>query len=313
MLSELLISHSSRGVWKSCERKFEFRKILDAITTANDASTASEAGKCLHIGMQTWMTTQDVDAAVAAMMWDYPIQFETNPMSTRSLQACYATLIAMIQHVQFGQYELAYITVDGKAVPMVEVPFLINILNFSLSDTANIPVRYRGYIDIVLYDRHNDAYVVVDIKTHRNDKVQDLSPLYNYDDQCLPYALVLQSVLNKPIRNLTVKYLSVFIDTLNPVPKIYTFEKNQESMHDWASGLLYDLNGMKTCFNLGWFPRRGGACLTYGSNLCKFYDICHLRAANDVQSAVEMLRPSTVRVDDFQPWITVDLELKAAI
>lgn len=311
MTTELLISHSSRGTWRSCERRFQFIKLLGAQTVGNDASTASGAGQALHVGFQSWLAYKDIDRAVYDMMLAYPIQFETNPMADRSLEACYATLLAMVQHINFGRYELAWIDIAGEHRPMVEVPFIINLLNFSLSDTAQIPVRYRGYIDIVLYDRQDDVYIVVDIKSHRNNRLSDMTPVYHYDDQCLPYALVLERLLNRPINNLTVKYLSVYIDHLNPVPRMYQFEKNAESMRDWAQGLLYDLQQMKTCYRLDWFPRRGSACVSYGAQVCKFYEICGYRGPEQA-AAVEALKPAEIKPDDFQAWISVDLDLRSA-
>lgn len=221
-INSLRLSESSRNVLRSCPRKLEFRKFY--MHSRRDESLPAGAGTALHAAYQNWLVHKDFELACWQLLLHYPFKFEHNPMKDRSVQACYATLKAMTEFSQYGQYELAYINVNGENRPGIEVPFQINIANFSLDDSRFVPVTYVGFIDVVFYDIITGDFVVLDIKTHRNN-MDDITAVYKFQDQCLPYAMVLERALNHPIDMLDVRYMSCYIDTLEPQIRDYSFIK----------------------------------------------------------------------------------------
>ena len=304
-IDSLRLSHSSRKMGQSCWRKLEFRKFH--MNSNRQESLAGNVGNALHEGYQTWLLTKDKEQAAFDFMLKYPYKYEKSINDYRSLEACYSTLLALMESQVLAQYELAYIEIDGKPQPCIEVPFQINIADFSLSDDEDVPVTYIGFMDLILYDNFNDVYIVVDIKTTRLT-TDDMTPIYRFDEQCIPYAIVLERLLGRELNGLTVKYLSAYIDILEPKIRPYEFQKSQEDIHDWMRGFVIDLQMIKTFYQLGWFPRNSGACWAW-NKCCQFYNECQSRDEPVVDAMLEFSKKpeSTGRDEEFKPWVTLDL------
>lgn len=287
MTKRLYISHSSRGLLSACDRKFEFRKFYDL--PGSDPSLASEMGHALHTGFQHYIVNRDQEAAIMAYMLRYPIQLCHNPMDTRSLEAGYATLMAMMEFVKFDHKEIAMVNcLDGIVRPAVEVPFEIELEGFSLSDEEDYPVSYTGYIDLMVYDTIEKEYETLDIKTTQNYKTVDYSPKYTYSEQCLPYGLVLEYMLGREINGFNTNYFVADIDILEPIMQYHPFHKSRADIEDWYRGLLVDLARIKMFYNMKWWPRSGGghSCMAYNKK-CSFFDICELREEDIIKLAIE--------------------------
>lgn len=303
-IDSLRLSHSSRKMGQSCWRKLEFRKFH--MNSNRTESLAGNVGNALHEGYQTWLLTGDKDKAVFEFMLRYPYKYEKSPSDFRSLEACYSTLLALMESQVLSGFELAYIEIDGVAQPCIEVPFQINIADFSLDDEVDTPVTYIGFMDLILYDRFNDVYIVVDIKTTRMT-TDDMTPIYRFDEQCIPYAIVLERLLGRELKGLTVKYLSAYIDILEPKIRPYQFEKNEQDIHDWMRGFLVDLQMIKTFYQLNWFPRNSNACFAW-NRTCQFYNECQTREDAAVDAMLEFGKKETTARDmEFTPWVTLDL------
>lgn len=308
-IDKLRISHSSMQMARSCWRKLEFRKFY--MSSAKDDSLAASVGNALHAGYQHWLQYRDKDAATWEFMCHYPYQFESGPNDYRSLEACYSTLIALMESHSLSQYELAYINLNGSEVACVEVPFQINIEGFSLSDIEHVPVEYIGFMDLILYDVLNDVYIVVDIKTTRMT-TKDMTPVYQFDEQCIPYAIVLERLLGKPIKHLSVKYLSAYIDILEPQVKLYPFEKDENDIQDWMRGMLIDLQLAKTFYQMNWFPRSSKSCFAWNKP-CTFFNMCQTRNEKTIEAFLDLEKKEDSRAIDFTPWVTLDLGFGSAM
>lgn len=307
-LEKLRISHSSHSTLQSCERKLEFRKFYPHATDI-ERDLPPEVGHALHTGYQSWLMDKDRDKAVLDMMFRYPIDLCADPNNYRSLEASYATLNTMIDSGIFMEYEIASIRCpDGIIRKAVEVPFQIDIKNFSLSDDRQVDVEYVGYIDLILFNRVLEEYIVADIKTTRlNEK--DYTPLYAFDTQCLPYALVLEAILGLSIKRLTASYLVAYVDLQKPRVLRYTFEKSEIDIRDWARTLYSDLLEIKKFYALGWFPRRPNSCYSFRKT-CQFFDICHTRNPAAITQWF-LMGKEPFSEKKFEPWFRVELELAA--
>lgn len=271
-------------------------------------SLAGNMGNALHAGYQSWLLHKDKELATFEYMLDYPYKYEKKISDPRSLEAGYSTLLALMESQVLAQYELAYIEIDGKPQPCIEVPFQINIADFSLSDDEDVPVSYIGFMDLILYDVFNDVYIVVDIKTTRMT-TDDMTPIYRFDEQCIPYAIVLERLLGRELNTLTVKYLSAYIDILEPKVRPYEFLKNEEDIDDWMRGFVIDLQMIKTFYQLNWFPRNSNACFAWNKP-CQFFNECQTRNETTVEGMLEFnKKPETDAGSrgEFKPWVTLDL------
>ena len=310
-LTELRISHSSMSSFRGCPRKLEFSK-FHLITRESDDLPAG-SGKALHAGYQMYLRTKDKDAAIAAMMLEYPIHLCSDDTNSWSLESCYNALMTMINSRFMMEYELAKIKcVDGVVREAIEVPFEIRIKGFSLDDTREIPVIYTGFIDAILYSYLDNSYHELDIKTHHRN-LKDMNGIYRFDDQCLPYAFVLDTVIGKHSNNLSVKYLSVFVDIVNATAQLYEFNRPHNEIEDWARGLMVDLQTIKMYYQLGWFRRQGNNCMNF-NRLCGYFRICQSRNIDNIRNFLKLtfnnLNTGKQRPIP-EPWVVVDLEMAA--
>lgn len=305
---KLRLSNSSLGLFHSCERKLEFRKFYE--NASRDDSVAGNVGTALHRGTQHFLEHRDQEAAIFEMMLSYPIGLADKfNEKQRTLEACYATQMKIFDYDKLYDYQLSKVVAnDGVTRVAVEVPFEINFKNFLL--LGKIPVSYIGYIDLLLYQIATQEHIVVDIKTHRNYQLEDRTAVYNFDPQCLPYAIVLEKMLGMPIEHLTVKYLDVFVDIREPKVSFYTFEKHKDMIQDWARSIYLDLKQIDLFLQMGWFPRRHTACVNFMKNVCRFYNACEYRDPEEVKLWMKQNQIPTAE-KPFVPWVELDLELVA--
>ena len=303
------MSYSTQNLFRGCPRKGEFRKFHISPEEEEDDNIAGPVGTAIHAGYQEYLKSGDDVRADFEMMMHYPFGKNADENHDRSVYAAHATLQALIGAPILANFEIAKINVGKEERAAIEVPFVFEIENFSLSDEESIPVTYVGKIDAVLFNRETQEFGVVDIKTHRRN-LKDLSGLYIYDDQCIPYALVLEKLLGKELTSLEVKYASCFVDLTNPSITLYPFLKGPKEIEDWGRSLVFQLQQLKMFYNIGWFPRNPGHCMSYNRK-CQFLDICHERDPLVVRKILlqgqENFEP---KPDHFkEPWVTMKLDL----
>lgn len=292
----LELSHSTLSNFHSCPRKLEFSKLF-GISTWRD-SGASLGGTAMHLAMGVYLETKDKDKAIFCFMLNYPTHLKQD-INKWSLISAYSTLITLFDWIDKQTHlELAKIG-DKNAV---EVPFLINILH---KIEGLMPVVYRGYIDFIFYNRLLDKYIVVDLK-NTTFNMEDFTPKYKFDPQCLPYGLVLNRALGLDIKELDVEYLVTKISLLEPTINPLEFTKTEQDIREWAQDLLVDLTAIKTYIQTQWFPRRVSGCVGYGRP-CGFYNICDSRKLKTINLMLKSMEQPDPR--EFEPWITLDLEI----
>ena len=308
-INELRMSYSSGNTLDSCPRKYEFSKFYEHANYQE--SLPGEVGHCLHEGYQHYMVHKNREQAIAAMMMRYPIHLNTNPSDFRSIEACYATMNKMLDSGLFLHYEIAKIKcLDGEIRPAIEVPFEITIKDYELPlpDGRKIPVRYVGFIDMILYDVMNDEFIVVDIKTTR-EYLKDYADVYMFDDQCLPYSLVLERILGHELDHLKHEYMIAYVDIAKPFTRKLEYRKTKADVEDWARGFYLKLKQLEFYASTGWFPRKGKSCVNF-KRVCGYKDLCGSRNYEALQKQILMGEKPAVK--EFPaPWISVDLELAA--
>lgn len=314
-LRHLILSHSTTSSYRSCARKLEFRKFFGTKQVELDEwgnpvdNHAADCGKCLHTGFQDYLVNLDEERAIYRMALEYPMRSEPmQPNDYRSLEACYATLMTMIRSPVVGRYELIQIAVKDKNGvvtnrPAVEVPYVIEFTNVPLS----IPVYHVGLIDAIFYDRVDDCYIVVDIKTHR-DNTTDLSLRYEFDEQTIPYGLILEHILGHKIEEFTVAYMSCFVDITEAKVGMYKFNKSKEHIKDWFIGQCVDIKHIAWYMENQWFPRatNGSTCMAFRKR-CGHAEVCTYRDPNTLSRIIEGNPRETFFHDGKEPWITVQI------
>jgi hypothetical protein len=306
-VERIVLSHSSRSSLRRCSRIFEFSKLYGDSEEKEEAF-AAEVGKALHAGSQEYFISKDEKKAVMKFLLSYPHELEFTKAENhynRSLEACYATLMELLRSPIFDRYELVYINTrfDDRR-PAIEVPFAIEITNSPFA----IPVWFVGFIDAILYDRVNDNYLVTDIKTTRV-RLTDYSMRYEFDEQTVPYGIILEHILGRKIEEFRVSYLSAFIDLTEPKVTMYPFIKTQAHIDDWYRGLCDDITRISKYYREEFFPRAtsGDTCLSF-NRACYFADYCTHRDPRIITRLLKNNLREELFHDGQQAWVEAKLE-----
>lgn len=277
----LTISYSSRGTLEGCKRRFELYKFYRQ-PAKRHTSPDMIAGTALHAGFQEYMVTSDKEAAQYAMMRAFDIANSPDPTHYRGLEACYATLENMMSNVNLLEYQIAEIRcLDGVTRPGIEVEFEIWLEGIEVNGR---PVVYIGYIDLTLFNVLTQSFAVTDIKSHRDNK-GDRTANYAWDDQCIPYSVVLQHIAGHPIDMFNIIYIDTYVDIIEPKTLIYRFQKGPSDMQDWFTGLYYDVKHIKEYAERSFFPRTGHGCKIYNSP-CQYLQLCGERDPKVIQGLI---------------------------
>lgn len=313
-VNALVLSHSSRSSFRRCTRLFEFGKLYGDQKRRDD-SFPGEVGNALHRGFQSYLTDKNYNKAMFKFMVAFPHELEfveTKNSYSRSLEACYATMQELIRSPIVDEYELVKIkTRFGDIRPAIEVPFAIEIINSPFS----IPVYFVGFIDAILFSRITEKYMVDDIKTTRMN-MQDMSSRYQFDEQTVPYGIILEQILGNKIDEFDISYLSAYIDLLEPRVQLYPFTKNSSHISDWYVGLCDDIGRMFGYYKNEFWPRatNGETCLSF-NRPCHFIDYCTFRDTDAISRMISgTIRPvDKLFHDDQQPWVMCQLDYKEVL
>lgn len=306
------VSYSSLSLLEGCPRKFEFNKMhLQIDRTENHAPGV---GTALHRAFQHYVVHKDEDAALMQLMLAYPFELEhEDTYGERSLEAAFATFMALKDSWDWGGYEIVEINcLDGVRRPAIEVPFQIDFAGFSLdgefnSDgTPRIPVAYRGFIDFFFYKKLADRFRAVDLKTHRR-KLKDLTAVWAFDDQVLPYGLVLEHTLGREIAAFDVEYLAAYVDLQTPKVVPYEFTKSRADVEDWFTKTMMQLNMLQQFVRNQWFPRQSHACTSW-NRTCQHFEVCQSRDPDIVAAYMNHVAAADQKPMEFVPWIQLTLE-----
>jgi len=283
-ITKLEVSNSSMNMFHSCERKFEFRKLF--ASSRHEEGYAAGVGTALHIGIQHFLEHGDFEAACFEMMLNYPIHFQKTTLDQRSLEACYASLHKACHFDKIGEYELAYFeNADGSVTAGTELAFTLRLQDYPFyADGRTIAIDYIGFIDLIMYNKMDDSYLVWDIKTTTKDT--DMSVQFAFDEQCLPYGLVLEALLGRDYtKGFEVAYWVLRINPTDPKNLYYSFMKTGEDVQEWVRKYLMGLADIKRYYNMGWFPRRGTACMSW-NRPCQFFDLCANRNGESLERLI---------------------------
>lgn len=303
-IPRLRLSYSSTRTLIACPRKFEFSKLFNLVRE-DDTGHAALIGHLLHETLAIFLRTRDESAALGYLCTRYPIDTfkQYSPNDARSLEACYGTALALFADPLFDRLELSQIEVPGRGiVEAVEVPFEIH-LDMRI---GMLPLSFIGYIDFICWDSHLQRHVILDLKTTRRN-VNHMRAKFKFDEQMLPYSLVLETVLGATFQHVDVTYLLTYIDLLSPHIEPLTYTKTAVDLREWAQSLYVLITELQLYYRHRWFPRRSDACATF--SVCQFSSYCESR---DSAWLGNYFRKTGMIADEreFEPWVSAHVELQ---
>lgn len=307
----LEVSDSSLSLLHSCPRKFEMRKMF--MSDRYENSLASSSGTALHASCQSYCAGKSKEQSIFNMLMEFPFEYDKGEMDVRSWQSCVhmAETAMEFWDTDMADWEIALIAdKDGNPIPAYEVPFALVIENFPFyADGRTITLKYIGYIDLILHNKVTGQYAVCDIKT----TVADLSKKvyeFTFADQCLPYGLVLETLLGQNIKQgFEVYYWMQYIHPIDATNQLLPFIKSHDDIQDWVVGFMEDVNTIKRSYNAGWFRRRGKSCYAW-NRPCTYFDLCDSRNTQSIAAFVKMenSRREPSGNQRVKPWIEIKLE-----
>lgn len=270
-------SYSQRQLLHGCSREFQIYKN----PTLGGGPTGIPNidfvfGHSVGTGIQTYLTTKSPQAALFAsfLAWNADLDLE-NPKKGKSSSLA---ILAVEKFIHWweqngGDWELAFF----RSKPATELTFFLDLEN---------GYYHAGHIDAVLRNRRTGKYMVLEIKTTAIRNVDEAQ--YGNSDQPLGYSLVLDSIvadMNKEqpdhaklTSSFEVLYL-VYSSTLRELLP-FPFTKSRSERAEWLQDLLLDHANISTYRKLGFFPKRGDNCWSFGGR-CTFYGTCDLRIYKD--------------------------------
>ena len=255
------LSHSTLDIVNTCERKFQLEKLLIS-DTSKDETADTVLGKAYGVGVASYLVDQDKEQALYKAWLEYWPELETDKKSinhcTHALERSFPALDKLLQ-----DYEVATLK-DGK--PAVELSFRINI---------NPQYYYVGYVDVVLRNKWDGVYVATDAKTTGLNLI-DLSPAYQNSGQVLSYSIVLDSIVGQELAHYGCGYFVAQLKKdFEVVVHPLIFRKTLLDRLNWFITLGMDIKRLELSEEIGFYPRRGSACLKYNRQ-CKFFGTCTL-------------------------------------
>lgn len=277
----LRVSYSSLNTFSSCPRKFEFSKLYDR--RARDFDTfAADVGTCLHQGYQNYLMYRDEDKALWAMLESYPYEgYWHQENDYRCVEACIVTLEAMIESDSMLEWRVAEIKKpDGEIVPAIEVPFELRLKGINLPDGRGIAIT--GFIDALLRNVMTDRFRTWDIKTHRRT-LKDATAKYKFDEQQVPYGIVLEHIQGNSVSEFEVCYLDTFVDLAAPAVEPYYFMKDSDAVQEWLMNTVLKCQQIQRFMEMNYFPRTSGGCMNFNKP-CFYLQPCELRDKDAIQA-----------------------------
>ena len=305
------ISHSSMTSFdQGCERRFEFSKLYEGV--GDNTDLPPQVGHAIHAGMADYAVNQDYNHAIGQMMLNYPIQLNTDPKNFRSLEACLPTLEKMMRSYAFTSYRVVEVKVNLENRAAIEVPFRFRLQGVYLNKHAldrkqefrPIPIYFDGVIDIIMINVLTGEIEVFDFKSHRRN-VSDASLLFEFDDQCIPYAIAIQHLLGLSIEEFKYNYIAGYIDLKEPKVQFLDYRKTAEDVQEWVAKLQTTIRNLQWYYYQRRFPRRHNSCTSWNKK-CPYFDYCKSRDTRYLAKIFSQNKEQRKRRD---PWMTIDLEL----
>ena len=268
------LSHSTLDLLHRCERLYQLKRLLRNVDAKSDdeGSEHLSFGHAFGAGVQTYLLTQDKEAALYAAWLAYWPQIETDKKNQPRVQALLAKAFIVLDSLLM-EYEV-------EKLEDIERGFMISIEE---------NYYYVGYIDAVLRNRFSGRYYVLECKS-TGLMLENLSALYCNSGQALGYSIALDRIAGQPLDDFGVIYLvgQMMKTPIEDRIKVLPFEKTYRDRLNWFISLGMDVEHLQRMKELNVYPQRGDACLKY-NKACPEFGTCGLTSLDFpyVESAEE--------------------------
>ena len=255
-------SYSSILSLHACPRLYQLEKLQAQKLIDYDSNVTFAYGHVVGEGIQTYLITRNLNAAIWAMFLMWHADFvDENEKQNKSFASATAAIMMFAELVEDGlldEYEVAYF--NGKAA--AELSFKITFPN----------TFYRGYVDLVLRHKITGEYLILELKTTSAKYVKHSQ--YKNSAQALGYSVVLDKIAPG-----TTSYGVLYLVQLTVVERFepMEFPKTYHQRAMWIRDMLWEdrkIIGLIEEFGqYGIWPMHGESCNRFGRD-CSFMDSC---------------------------------------
>jgi len=276
------LSYSRRSTLHTCARKFQLENALGFATRSDSVTFAY--GHAVAAGIQEYLHSGSLTQAKIAVTSAYTMPWSDlgtikEQRAKKSVWYALRSLTKFTQRIQqeiygelseLSQYELAYIQVDGKEVPAIELQFRVQLHDGFV---------YEGHIDLILRHRTTGEFVIVEIKTSGLNDPHEA--LFANSDQALSYSIVLDRLVQD---HEVVTYKVFYLIYASPKQDwiLMTFVKSAKKRFDWINNLVRDcelIEYYQSTSDEIPYPTNGSSCYEYFSP-CKYFGTCDMENEN---------------------------------
>ena len=273
------IFHSGLNTFGSCPRKWAFNKAIVNFSEDREAKTAADVGTAIHEGLQEYVISKDVDAALAKMALAHPIELNRGDNAAAySLEAATITLLHAIESGELDNFVLATFIKDGVRIPAVEIGFMVEI------EMEHIIIHLRGFIDLVVQSRASDQFMAIDIKTTTERGAESFDVKYKFDWQTTSYGIPLQGLLGIE-GSFDTGILGVGLSDRDPLVVFKPFRRKKADVEEYYYYLLDKCASIQRYWLAQRFPRDPKACLSFNKT-CYFFNSCDVSTVTEMQMLV---------------------------
>ena len=258
------LSYSALSLFHTCERKFQLERLLEGAPEKRDYP-ATVLGKAYGEGIATYLSTGCAELSLFATYMAYTPVIEDN---ARTETVALNLVTASIPQLDTLLLDWEVAIFNGK--PAVELSFCLEI---------DDKFYYVGYIDVVLRNKWNGKYAILENKT-TSLKLYDISCLYANSGQALGYSIVLDAIAGEENSEYEVIYCAAQLGSGNgyePKINILPFKKTLSDRLNWFITLQMDVNRLTEMLSINVFPMRGHNCMQY-MRPCQQFGTCQLHS-----------------------------------
>jgi hypothetical protein len=258
-------SYSQLQLLHSCPRKYQLsmhKAMSNSRTIEQTVNVDFTFGHAVGAGVQSYLLDADIVKASfnAFMAWRAPFTERVQ----KKKKSLWEAIIAIEKFAHWwsesglaDDWELAALP-SGK--PAIE-------LAFSLHSPDGF--KHYGHIDVVLKNKHNNSYAVLELKT---TGIGADEAMYANSNQATGYSLMLETIW-QGIPDYTVLYC-VF-STSKGEWTLMPFDKTMTQRAEWIKDLMLDHSAISTYEELGFYPKRGESCYSF-MRRCEFFGACNM-------------------------------------
>ena len=229
---EKIVSYSQYSTWKQCPHKW---KLQSVDKHKNPPSIELTFGKAMHTALQHYLKVMYEQSGVAADREDIIDLFENTFREEyktgfeQNNKTHFSSAAEMAEYFEDGREILEFFTKHRSKYFSSRKSNLIGI-EFPLAYTPheNYPnVKFRGFIDFILYNETTDTICIYDIKTSKRGWRDEDKQNETKTSQILLYKEYFSRLFNWDINKVEVEFFivkrKIWENSEYPIPRIQTF------------------------------------------------------------------------------------------